>query len=136
MKRWKRREAEFASIFGVRRRPLSGGSGIPGKGRDDFDGHPTLFGECKDYARQAVRTLWRETNAKAVKEIKVPVLGLYERGRHGALIVVHEDDMINVVAAWLAAQDQATVETVEYIVVRLREQLAEMKPIEEESPIQ
>ncbi len=92
MKSWKRREAEAAHLFGSHRLIGSGQSGIGDRSKSDSD-HPRLFIEAKHYVRQAVRTLWREVALKATKEKKIAVLVLYEKGKPGGLIVVHEDDL-------------------------------------------
>jgi hypothetical protein len=72
--------------------------------------------ECKLRASWAIFTLWRETKAKAAKvkrELqgghKVPVLLLAEKGKPGHLIVVHEDDLSEVAAEYLAARDEDAV---------------------------
>jgi hypothetical protein len=91
-KPWKRREREAAHLFGCHRQICSGIRGRTQRTEGDTD-HPRLFIEVKHYARQAVRTLWRETALKASKEKKTAVLVLYEKGKPGGLIVVHEDDL-------------------------------------------
>lgn len=91
-KSWKRREREAAHLFGSHRLIGSGMSGLGDRSKSDSD-HPRLFIETKHYVRQAVRTLWRETAMKANKEKKAAVLVLYEKGKPGGLIVVHEDDL-------------------------------------------
>src|SRR5277367_5827404 len=91
-KSWKRREREAAHLFGSHRLIGSGASGLGERSKSDSD-HPRLFIETKHHARQAVRTLWRETALRASKEKKTAVLVLYEKGKPGGLIVVHEDDL-------------------------------------------
>lgn len=109
---WKRSESKAAAIFGARRQPLSGSSG-----RDDVTSsdstHPALFIEAKYRERHAVRSLHDATKALARREGKTPVLMLADKGRPGLLIVAHEDDMADVVTAWLAAREPAELEVIE-----------------------
>jgi hypothetical protein len=101
---WTRAEASLAALFGARRRVLSGSSG-----RADIDGddgtHERLWLESKLRASHAVYSLWRATKAAATKAGKIPVLGLREKHKHGALIVIHEDDLKFVIAQYLAVLD-------------------------------
>lgn len=122
---WKRAEAGVAALFGARRRVLSGSSNRPDIDGDDTT-HPRLFIEVKLRATHTVWGLFRSVKAKAAKcrrdfqgAHKVPVLGLREKGRHGALLVVHEDDFREVVVEWLSAQSDDTVNGVE-AAVRVR----------------
>jgi len=89
-KTWKKRERQAAGLLGVNRAPLSGGNGR--QTRSDSL-HPSIFLETKMRAKCTARTLWNETKALAKAEGKIPVLALYEKGKHGALIVVHQDDL-------------------------------------------
>jgi hypothetical protein len=100
---WKRRERDAARFFGAERQPLSGSGGRP-TGSDST--HDRLYVECKLRASSAVRNLWEQTRDRARKERKTPVLTLFDKGKPGALIVVHQDDLA-AVAAELAAQSDA-----------------------------
>lgn len=102
-KAWKKRERQAAHLFGSHRLIGSGMSGLGDRSKSDSD-HPRLFIETKHYARQAVRSLWRETALKATKEKKVAVLVLYEKSKPGGLIVVHEDDLDAVIEERIAAR--------------------------------
>jgi hypothetical protein len=99
---WKRAEARFAELFACRRQPLSGSSG-----RDDLTAsdttHARLFCEVKYRASHAARSLWEATRTLARKERKTAVVGLVDRGKPGALIVVHEDDLPELVVEYCAA---------------------------------
>jgi hypothetical protein len=97
---WKRREREAASLFGAKRQVLSGSSGREDKTCSDST-HPKLFIETKFRAVSPVRALWEKTRGLARVERKSPVLALYTKGKPGALLVVHEDDL-RAVAAELA----------------------------------
>lgn len=124
--RWKRREGEAAALFGARRNILSGSSG-----RDDRDGsdstHPRLWIETKTRARTAVRGLWERTRARARLKPRVyqeghrpPVLMLYDAGKRGAMIVVHQDDYAEVAVEFVAAMDDEAILEFEAAVRRRR----------------
>jgi hypothetical protein len=128
---WTRAEAGAAAIFGAMRRVLSGSANRPDIDGDDAT-HPRLYIESKLRAKHAVWSLWRDTRARAAKcrrgfqgGHKTPVLALREKGRHGILLVVHEDDFREVAAEWLAAQDEAVVLEFEHAVARRRLGLTE-----------
>ena len=89
---WKRRERDAARLFGAKRQPLSGSSGRDDLTRSDSD-HPTLFIETKTRKRHTVRTLWEDVRNRARKENKTPVLALFDAGKIGGLIVIHQDDL-------------------------------------------
>jgi hypothetical protein len=101
---WKRRERNAAALFGSRRKVLSGSSGRDDQTCSDSD-HPRLFIEGKLRAASSVRSLWEKTRELAKREGKVPVLTLYTKHKPGALVVVHENDLV-IVAAELAALKQ------------------------------
>jgi hypothetical protein len=102
---WKRRERDAARFFGAERQPLSGSGGRP-TGSDST--HDRLYLECKTRASSAVRNLWEQTRDRARKERKTPVLMLFDKGKPGALIVVHQDDLATV-AVELAAQSDVQI---------------------------
>lgn len=105
---WKASEQRNAAIFGARRNVLSGSAGRDDLSESDST-HPTLFLESKLRAKDATRTLWRATKAKAKREHKTPVLCLCEKHAPGALLVVHEDDIEQLVDAWLEARGKRAV---------------------------
>jgi hypothetical protein len=123
---WKRREAEAADLFGARRNVLSGSSGRADRDSSDST-HPRIFIETKLRASSAVRTLWERTRILAGKRprkfqggLRAPVLVLYDKGKHGALIVVHEADFGEVAAEWLAARCDQELLEIEAAVARRR----------------
>jgi hypothetical protein len=79
---WKRWERHAAGLFGARRQPLSGSSGLPDRSCSDST-HGRLFIETKLEAASAVRTLWERTRAQARRERETPVLALYTKGKPG-----------------------------------------------------
>jgi hypothetical protein len=62
--------------------------------------------ETKLRAASSVRSLWEKIRERAHRESKVPMLMLYDKGKPGALIVVHENDLA-VVASEQAKDRQA-----------------------------
>jgi hypothetical protein len=102
---WKKREGQAAALFGARRQVLSGSSGRDDAATCSDSTHPRLYLECKLRAASAVRNLWEVTRDAARREGKTPVLALYAKGKPGALIVVHEDDLEVVAAEYLAARE-------------------------------
>jgi hypothetical protein len=89
---WKSRERQAAALFGAKRQRCSGSSGRDDETCSDST-HPTLFIESKLRARHAVRSLWEATAKLAKKEGKTPVLALYDKGKRGSLLVIHQDDL-------------------------------------------
>jgi len=75
-KAWKRAERAVAKKVGGSRNPLSGRAG--GHTRGDVI-HPDLYVEVKQRARFSVLSLMRDTEDKARKEGKKPVVVLHER---------------------------------------------------------
>ena len=101
---WKHKEREFARLFGSERRALSGGNSKSG-GRDDAH-HEHLYLECKYSARHKLWALWRHVAACAARETRIPkrrvCIGLYETKMPGALLVMHESDLLGVAVELLA----------------------------------
>lgn len=97
-KTWKQAERRLASLFGTTRRALSGGNSKSG-GRDDAH-HPRVYLECKHSIRHALWELWRKCRRQTGQELKKPkrrvAIALYEKGKEGALLVVHQDDILQV----------------------------------------
>jgi hypothetical protein len=89
---WQQAEGRVASLFGAKRQPCSGSSGRDDLTRSDST-HQTLFIETKLRARHEARALYDDARAKAKGESKVPVLALVTKGRPGALLCVHSDDL-------------------------------------------
>lgn len=89
---WQKREQSAAALFGASRQYGSGSGGRADQTTSDSD-HPRIYLETKTYARQAVRSLWRDTLLAARKEGKTAVLALYEKSKAGALLVIHESDL-------------------------------------------
>jgi hypothetical protein len=94
---WKRRERNAAGTFGAQRQVLSGSCGRLERSRSDTT-HERLYIESKMRAKTSVRSLWEKIRKVARREHKIPVLMQYDKGKPGALIVVHENDLAAVAA--------------------------------------
>jgi hypothetical protein len=99
---WQQAEGRAAAFFGVRRQVCSGSAGRGDLTTSDST-HATLFVESKLRDRHTTRTLHDATKKQATREGKTPVLALFDKQRHGCLIVVHSDDLMTVVAEYAAA---------------------------------
>ena len=99
---WQCAEGRAAALFGCRRQVGSGSAGRGDVTASDST-HPVLFVESKLRDRHTTRTLHDATKKRAAKERKIPVLALFDKQRHGCLIVVHSDDLMTVVAEYAAA---------------------------------
>ena len=93
-KTWKRRERQIAKYFGTRRTPLSGSNSGHKTSSDSL--HPTLYVEAKTRKKHTAVSLWMDTNKKALKENKIPVVCLAENGKKGFYVLVHSSDLIAV----------------------------------------
>jgi hypothetical protein len=65
--------------------------------------HPVLYIESKLRQCHTTRTLHDGTKKRATKEVKVPVLALFDKNRPGFLVVVHSDDLATVAAEFTKA---------------------------------
>jgi len=90
---WKVQERRSASKLGGERNPLSGGASRHTQG-DVI--HPKLYVECKWASKIALLTLMHDTEAKAKKEKKVPVLALHKKGEKHDYYLVRDDKIIAV----------------------------------------
>jgi len=84
---WKQRERDIAGFFFSERTPLSGGNS---KHSCSDSLSPDFYVEAKFRAKLSLMTLYRDTEAKARKEGKIPVVALCEKSKHGFLVVVSE----------------------------------------------
>jgi hypothetical protein len=99
---WQKAEGRVAALFGARRQVGSGSSGRDDLTRSDST-HPRLFVETKLRQAHAARSLHDEVKARAHLEGKIPVVALVDKGRPGALVCVHTDDLADVLAEYAAA---------------------------------
>lgn len=105
---WKQRERDSAALFGAKRQPGSGSGGREDETCSDSR-HPRLFIETKVKAKHTTRTLWEKTNILAKKEKKVPLLMLFDKGKHGGLMVFHAGDFYDVAIEYLAAMPEELI---------------------------
>jgi hypothetical protein len=103
---WKAAERKNAAIFGAKRNVLSGSSGRDDRSESDST-HDTLFIESKLRARCTARSLWQATKAKADKAGQTPLVILREKGKHGALLIFHEDDLPAICQAYLDVNNKS-----------------------------
>jgi hypothetical protein len=99
---WQKAEGRVAALFGARRQVGSGSSGRDDRTQSDST-HPRLFVETKLRQAHAARSLHDEVKARARREGKVPVVVLVDKGRPGALVCVHTDDLADFLAEYAAA---------------------------------
>jgi hypothetical protein len=66
--------------------------------------HETFFVEAKQRAKSFVHSLFKETEALASKEMKIPVLALHQSNGKTVLIVVDKDDLIEFSKAFLESK--------------------------------
>ena len=92
-KSWKKAERTVAHKLGGTRNPLPGRSG--GHTSGDVI-HPALYVEVKQRARFAVLSTMRDTEEKAKKENKIPVLVLHEKGKKKRYYVVPESYIVKI----------------------------------------
>ena len=87
---WKARERQVANYFGCRRTPLSG---INSAHTSADIIHDYLFVEHKHKKRHALLSLFYKVKKLAMKENKIPVVTISEKGKHGFYILCHSDDL-------------------------------------------
>ena len=87
---WKQRERNAAKFFGGRRTPP-----FHPDTRGDVM-HDKLYVECKQRVKHASVTLWDDTNEKAKKEGKIPVVYLTVKNRPGGWLVIKDKDLKDV----------------------------------------
>ena len=89
-KTWKSVEARIARLWGSERTPLSGGNS---KITRSDSLHPLLFLETKHRKQFGVGNLFRDTEVKAKKEGKIPIVCLQEKNQQGFLVVMKSTDI-------------------------------------------
>lgn len=90
-KNWKRLERQVAKFFGTKRTPLSGQNSGHETNSDTL--HPDLYIECKYRKRFALCELFQDTERKAKKEKKVPVVAIKQHGQRNFLLLVRPKDL-------------------------------------------
>ncbi len=82
-------ERKIARMFGTKRVPLSGSNSGHDTCSDSL--HKSLYIECKYRAKMAVETLFEDTEKKANKEGKTPLLVLRVKNKRGVLFVTRPE---------------------------------------------
>ena len=95
---WKQRERKNARWFGHEREPGSGAHATEANDRTESDSqHPRLFIETKLGKRQlGTVNVYRKAREQAKDEGKVPLVMLSVAHMKGALILLHQDDLLAV----------------------------------------
>ena len=91
---WKSFERTVASFFGSERTPLSGGNS---KITRSDSLHKRLYIECKYRASHSIVSTWDDAKLKADVEGKIPLVCIRQKRRKGFWILVHCEDMKEVV---------------------------------------
>jgi hypothetical protein len=94
---WKQMERRVAKFMKGQRTPLSG-SNSHQTSSDVI--HPDLYIECKLRAHLSVASLYADTEKKAKKEKKIPVVVLKEKNKKGELYVIkstYMEEFVNIV---------------------------------------
>ena len=87
---WKNTEREVAKTFGTKRAPVCNNI----THSDTF--HTELYIECKKRKRFWVWELFEDTKSKALKEKKVPVVAIKQKGKKGFLIICRPEDVCQI----------------------------------------
>jgi hypothetical protein len=90
---WKKMEQRVADLFGAKRTPLSGMANSMTKA--DMI-HHKIFIEAKLRANSPMYDLYLETEAKAKKENKIPVVAIQKKNHSGFLLILRPEDLENV----------------------------------------
>jgi hypothetical protein len=91
---WKLFEQRVADLFGAKRTPLSGMSNAITKA-DIIHNH--VFAECKLRASMPVWDLFIETEEKAKKEDKIPLVALQKKNQKGFLLLLRPEDLEKII---------------------------------------
>ena len=97
-KTWKSVERWVANFFGTERTPLSGGNSKITRSdtlSEDF------FIEVKHRKKHTAVTLYESTKQLAMKESKIPIVVLSEKGKHGKYILFNSNDFKKIVEIML-----------------------------------
>jgi len=87
---WQKLEQRLAEFFGSERNSLSG---ICSKVTASDSIHPRLFIEAKYKQKFSVIRLFKETELKAKKENKIPIVGLKDKEVNGDFIIIRLKDL-------------------------------------------
>lgn len=88
---WKRFERIVATFFGTKRVPLSGSNSGHSTNSDSL--HKKLYIECKVREKFSIVSLFKDTQEKAIREKKIPVVAIKQKGEKGYLLVIRPEDL-------------------------------------------
>jgi hypothetical protein len=104
-KSWKAAERKVAGNLGGKRNPLSGRAG--GHTSGDVI-HPAFYVEVKQRKRFAVLAVMRDTEVKAKREGKEPLLVLHEARARRRYYVLPEALLLELVRCWQSTGERQT----------------------------
>ena len=90
MSNWKNTEREVAKAFGTKRAPVCNNV----THSDTFS--DSLYIEIKKRKRFWIWGLFEDTKTKALKEGKIPVVAIKQKGKKGFLILIRPEDVCQV----------------------------------------
>lgn len=88
---WKGFERVVAQFFGTRRVPLSGSNSGHNTNSDSL--HDKLYIECKVRDKFSLWTIFKDTEAKAKEERKVPIVAIKQKSEKGFLLLIRPEDL-------------------------------------------
>lgn len=88
---WKKFERDIANFFGTKRTPLSGINSGHDTNSDSL--HPTIYIEAKYRNSFSIFSLFLDTEEKAKRENKVPVVAIKQKGEQGYLLVIRPEHL-------------------------------------------
>lgn len=91
---WKAVERRIANWWGTERTPLSGQSS---RHTHSDTLHQTLYIEVKQRKTMGIFNIFRDTEKKAKKEGKIPVVCLQEKNKKGFLVVMKSTDIEQII---------------------------------------
>lgn len=87
---WKGFEREASTMFNTKRAPVCNNV----THSDTFS--DTLYIECKKRKRFWIWGLFEETKAKALKEKKIPLVAIKQKGKKGFLVLCRPEDLCQI----------------------------------------
>jgi hypothetical protein len=127
---WKNIERRAALLFGARRTPLSGSNSGHATSSDSL--HPGIYLEVKLRKKVGVIGLYRDTETKAAKEFKLPVVALCEGGDSRVYAVIPLESGYLLTLAGELQKQEAVIQRQNYSQGRLS--VIEQRKVEEDEP--
>lgn len=105
---WQKFESLVASLFGTKRVPLSGSNSGHNTHSDSM--HPDIYIECKLRESFSLWKLFEDTEKKARKENKIPLVAIKEKGKNGLLFIIRPEDIKRLSELYLGNQGEKETE--------------------------